>query len=424
MQECVWGSERGPPSGELCVFMVFLLTARHQIMKEKGQAMQSGTPTSNIPLRLLWVVVIVGFAIIAIILLWDRSSNSQQSVAPPQLSLRQHAGLIQYKPTNAEDTDDNWHTITTISALTGKDGQDGQDGKDGTDGQNGTNGTNGLDGTTGQNGTDGLNGTDGQDGTNGTNGTDGREIELQKDLYFIQWRYISEPGWRNLIAYAELKGEKGDKGDDGLSGTPGAQGEQGMQGPKGDKGDPGEDGHTPDFYPRTPSNRWLMPMFAGFVINQVPAPGYVPIRIAREQSWLSMGVEIKTPINGAQVYMALYADDGNGYPGERVTTPGAVDASTSGVKEYVLPDPVILPAGLYWIFGGVSDIGVRLAVTTHVTSSETSGVPASLWHSGPTGSNTTTYQGGYGSPSIIPPAVAPIGMSTNRWLTIVSLRAV
>ena len=156
--------------------------------------------------------------------------------------------------------------FTTISALTGKDGQDGQDGKDGTDGQNGTNGTNGLDGTNGQNGTngqsgpqgeqgeqgiqgiqgtpgangtdgqdgadgkdgtdgtngidgqDGTNGTDGIDGVNGTDGTDGREIELQKDLYFIQWRYIGEPGWRNLIVYAELKGDKGDTGLTGATG--------------------------------------------------------------------------------------------------------------------------------------------------------------------------------------------------------------
>lgn len=42
--------------------------------------------------------------------------------------------------------------------------------------------------------------------------------------------------WKQLIAVAELKGEKGDKGD------PGAQGIQGIQGEKGDKGDKGDPG--------------------------------------------------------------------------------------------------------------------------------------------------------------------------------------
>lgn len=192
--------------------------------------------------------------------------SPQASISPPQLSLRQHAGLIQYKPTSAEDTDDNWHTSPPSPPSLAKMAKTVRMGKDGTDGQNGTNGTNGLDGTNGQNGTngqsgpqgeqgeqgiqgiqgtpgangtdgqdgadgkdgtdgtngidgqDGTNGTDGIDGVNGTDGTDGREIELQKDLYFIQWRYIGEPGWRNLIAYAELKGDKGDTGLTGATG--------------------------------------------------------------------------------------------------------------------------------------------------------------------------------------------------------------
>lgn len=85
----------------------------------------------------------------------------------------------------------------------------------------GVQGVAGADGQDGANGIDGKDGADGTNGTNGTNGADGREIELQKDLYYIQWRYVGEPGWRNLIAYSDLKGDKGDKGDTGATGATG-----------------------------------------------------------------------------------------------------------------------------------------------------------------------------------------------------------
>lgn len=54
----------------------------------------------------------------------------------------------------------------------------------------------------------GLPGLDGQDGKNGKDGIDGREIELGRDDTHIQWRYIGEPEWRDLIAIDELKGDK------------------------------------------------------------------------------------------------------------------------------------------------------------------------------------------------------------------------
>ena len=44
-------------------------------------------------------------------------------------------------------------------------------------------------------------------------GKDGREVELRKGAYFIQWRYVGEPRWRNLIAIDELRGEKGKAGN-------------------------------------------------------------------------------------------------------------------------------------------------------------------------------------------------------------------
>ena len=47
-------------------------------------------------------------------------------------------------------------------------------------------------------------------GLDGTDGTDGREIELQVNATHIQWRYVGDESWQNIILLSELKGEKGD----------------------------------------------------------------------------------------------------------------------------------------------------------------------------------------------------------------------
>lgn len=69
-------------------------------------------------------------------------------------------------------------------------------------------------------GANGENGTDGQDGTNG------REIEMQVTDTYIQWRYVGDTTWYNLIALSELKGAKGDKGDTGATGNDGTDGKE------------------------------------------------------------------------------------------------------------------------------------------------------------------------------------------------------
>ena len=73
----------------------------------------------------------------------------------------------------------------------------------------------------------------------GTPGKDGREIELQNSGTAIQWRYVGDNVWTDLVQLSSLKGKKGDKGDKGDRGETGAtgpQGETGLQGPKGDSG--------------------------------------------------------------------------------------------------------------------------------------------------------------------------------------------
>lgn len=68
---------------------------------------------------------------------------------------------------------------------------------------------------------------------------------------YIQYSTDGGSTWQNLIAVAELKGDKGDKGDPGAPGAAGAkgekgdtgaQGETGPAGPQGPAGTPGKDG--------------------------------------------------------------------------------------------------------------------------------------------------------------------------------------
>lgn len=77
---------------------------------------------------------------------------------------------------------------------------------------------------------------------NGIPGSTGREIELQKTIDYIQWRYVGDPTWTNLVPLSSLKGDKGDVGNDGqmgIQGNVGPQGNQGIQGIRGLQGSPG-----------------------------------------------------------------------------------------------------------------------------------------------------------------------------------------
>src|SRR5690606_1655409 len=53
----------------------------------------------------------------------------------------------------------------------------------------------------------------GTPGSPGGKGEDGREVELRKGETHVQWRYEGESSWRDLVALADLKGEKGDPGE-------------------------------------------------------------------------------------------------------------------------------------------------------------------------------------------------------------------
>lgn len=61
----------------------------------------------------------------------------------------------------------------------------------------------------------GQNGAPGAPGTPGQDGNDGREIELGSNGTHIQWRYVGEPTWINLISVETLQGQQGPPGPPG-----------------------------------------------------------------------------------------------------------------------------------------------------------------------------------------------------------------
>ena len=72
----------------------------------------------------------------------------------------------------------------------------------------------------------GAPGLAGSDGTNGTDGDDGREVELQVATGYIQWRYVGDVSWTNLVSLVSLTGPAGQDGTNGLDGSNGSDGRE------------------------------------------------------------------------------------------------------------------------------------------------------------------------------------------------------
>jgi hypothetical protein len=147
--------------------------------------------------------------------------------------------------------------ILNITIPTGADGQDGTNGSDGTDGTAATisvgtvaTGEPGTSVSVTNSGTQSaaiLNfvipaGANGQNGANGLDGDDGREIEIQAGVTHIQWRYVGDLAWIDLVSLASITGPQGIQGIQGEQGLQGAMGAQGVQGETGATGAAGANG--------------------------------------------------------------------------------------------------------------------------------------------------------------------------------------
>lgn len=126
--------------------------------------------------------------------------------------------------------DVSWTNLVALTTITGPQGPTGNTG------------------ATGPQGPIGNTGAAGAQGTAGVAGSNGRNIELQTNSTHIQWRYVGDPTWTDLVALTLITGPQGaagatgatgPQGNPGAAGTAGTAGAQGPVGPQGPQGDPG-----------------------------------------------------------------------------------------------------------------------------------------------------------------------------------------
>ncbi len=70
----------------------------------------------------------------------------------------------------------------------------------------------------------------------------GKNVEFQKSTTHIQWRFVGDLNWINLVALDEITGPEGETGAQGPVGATGAKGDTGAQGPAGAAGAKGDTG--------------------------------------------------------------------------------------------------------------------------------------------------------------------------------------
>lgn len=177
----------------------------------------------------------------------------------PAIELQASPTHIQYRIVG----EPTWVDLVALSSLEGPAGSAGAAGADGDDGaaatitlgtvstgnagtsviitNSGTSGAAVLNftiprGDTGATGSAGANGSNGADGADGA---DGREVEIQNSGTQIQWRYVGDVSWTNIVSIAAITGPTGATGSTGATGDTGPQGSQGIQGDPGPQGDPG-----------------------------------------------------------------------------------------------------------------------------------------------------------------------------------------
>ena len=114
--------------------------------------------------------------------------------------------------------------------VLGAKGDKGDTGEQGPIGPKGEQGLKGETGEAGAQGPKGETGEQGPQGLKGEPGIDGKEIVIQKSSTHVQWKYVGEEEWKNLITLSEITGPQGPKGETGNTG------EQGSVGPKGEPG--------------------------------------------------------------------------------------------------------------------------------------------------------------------------------------------
>jgi hypothetical protein len=73
---------------------------------------------------------------------------------------------------------------------------------------------------TGPQGIQGVQGTQGIQGVQGTAGTNGKNVEMQTSATHVQWRLVGDATWIDLVTLESLRGPQGLPGNDGADADP------------------------------------------------------------------------------------------------------------------------------------------------------------------------------------------------------------
>ena len=186
-------------------------------------------------------------------------------------------------------------------------------------------------------------------GGSGTPGKDGREIEIQNNGTAIQWRYVGDESWTDLVQLSDITGAKGDPGENGITPTiqigtvqtlePGQQATASMSGtaenpllnlgiPKGEKGD--SDGSTGENKVLSDSSEWII---GNFIYENAQSVTFSVLQNRISTKYINeiKTSQIKVECNSGYKYRVLFFTEiksvNNGSP-HNIVTGGYDDYST------------------------------------------------------------------------------------------------
>lgn len=134
----------------------------------------------------------------------------------------------------------------------------------------------------------------------GTGGADAREIELQKSETAIQWRYVGDTLWTDLVMLAEITGADGVPGEQGPKGD---TGEMGPEGPQGESGPAGADGKSAYQYAQDGGYTGTEEQFASKMADEM-----IPVLNGTTENPIILA-ELNTGLYSASGYIKYFSAD-------------------------------------------------------------------------------------------------------------------
>jgi hypothetical protein len=104
----------------------------------------------------------------------------------------------------------------------------------------------------------------------------------------------------------------------------------------------------------------------GTAAPPVNTGGAIPFLAARPAFWSAMAIEVTGAAGaGGLCRLGIYADNGAGYPGILVASPGAVPTTAAGVQSVSFSSPLMLTTGMYWLAFQIETAAATLRSVTN-----------------------------------------------------------